>query len=85
MLENGEPGDPHTQAIVIRYDHKTQAVSVTWDNQEYRTFEMLLGVMEMGRLQLETMRNVALSQNMQRAQMLAMQEQQALKGIMLGK
>lgn len=73
--------DPDAKTIVIKYDYKTQAVHVTWDNQEYKTFEFLLGVMEMARLQVETIRNMAMSQKMQMAAM----DQQRMAGILRGK
>jgi hypothetical protein len=65
-----------THDLILKYDPVKQCVGVVFDNTQFTTWELMLGVLEMGRLFLETQRQMAISQKMQQAAMNQMMQQQ---------
>lgn len=59
---------PHKPAITVTYDPKTQVAQLEFDPEQVKTYEFLLGLLEIAMLNAKDMRTMAQMQNMQQAQ-----------------
>lgn len=61
--------------IQLTFDTKKHALMLSFDNQKIRSWDFVLGIIEMARVQAEFQRTTRLNQKMNEAQMAQMQEQ----------
>lgn len=82
---------PMVYSITIEYAPELQGVNIVFDNSQYKTWELMLGVLEMARLRVTQLRDISLAQQAQAAALhqmqqaaLAEQQQRAIHGILRG-
>jgi len=76
-----------TQDIVIQYNPATQAVALKFDPAQFKTFEFILGILEMAKLWTQHMKIGAIqvvAQQQAQQMMMAAQQEAALRGVIKG-
>jgi hypothetical protein len=83
---NGADGEvPETATISLVFNPTTQSVNIKFDNQEFKNYDMVLAVIEMGRLTAMLNRDMAIQQALQAAAINAHQARQVTREVLRGK
>lgn len=78
METNGTIQTP-TRDLTIRWNPDTQLCDVAFNPAEYKTFDMILGILEMAKIQVTHQRAMAIAGQMQMMAQAAHQEQNVLR------
>lgn len=68
--------DPNGATVFIEYYPDKQCVQVDYDRTKVKTWDMIIGILEMGILQAKTRRDMVISENIQRKNDEIMRRQQ---------
>lgn len=78
-LVNGSTPAPAVAGIHIDFDAQTQTVNLTLNPLEFRTWDFVLGILEMAKLKAQQMRQEALMNQMMQQQAQAQQANHLLR------
>ena len=78
-MESNGTLQPFVRELTIEWNAEAQTCDVRFDPAVYKTFDMILGVLEMAKITVAHMRGMAIAGQMQAAQLAAQQEQNVLR------
>lgn len=81
---NGNPVAKQLPAVAIGWDAENQKIQLQFDNKQFKTWDMLIAVFELAKLEAQSQRQIALMANLQRQQVEAAQAEAVRRQVMRG-